>query len=348
VKDNANLLYEKFKAGEIDLFRFNMATTEKWIKDTDYEAIKNGWVRRYRFYNNGPMGTNGITFNMRRAPFDDIRVRKAFMMVYPRETIVEKLLYNEYETFDTDYPNTPYASKTNPKMTYDPAAAAKLLAEAGWTQRNNEGILVKNGKPFVLEMAITKLDERWMTPYQQELRNIGVDLRLKLMDWNSIIKNIDERNFQIFSYGYSGLVTPNPETSLKSSLADKNDNNNIQGFKNARVDELLTIYDTTFSVAEQIKIINEIDQIAYNAYMKSHWWNPKGIRLAVWDKFGMPEYGIGRYTQLAYVFSSAGLTWWADPEKVAALNEAKKNKTDLGGNKGVIEFRYWKDFSETK
>ncbi|MBK9183592.1 MAG: hypothetical protein IPM83_10830 [Ignavibacteria bacterium] len=348
VKDNANLLYEKFKGGEIDLFRFSMATTEKWIKDTDYEAIKNGWVRRYRFYNNGPMGTNGITFNMRKAPFDDIRVRKAFMMVYPRETIVEKLLYNEYETFDTDYPNTPYASKTNPKMVYDPAAAAKLLAEAGWTSRNSDGLLVKNGKPFVIEMAISKLEERWLTPYQQELKNIGVDLRLKLMDWNSIIKNIDERNFQIFSYGYSGLVTPNPETSLQSSLADKNDNNNIQGFKNARVDELLPIYDTTFSVAEQIKIINEIDKITYDYYMKSHWWNPKGIRLAVWDKFGMPEYGISRFTQLSYVYGTAGLLWWYDSEKATALVEAKKNKTDLGGNKNIIEFTFWRDFNESK
>lgn len=348
VKDNPTLLYEKFKAGDIDLYRYNMATTEKWVGDTDYDAIKNGWVRRYRFYNNGPMGTSGVTFNMRRAPFDDVRVRKAFIMLYPRQRVVEKLLFNEYEIYDTDYPNTPYASTTNPVVQYDPQAAAKLLSEAGWTTRNSQGLLVKNGKPFVIEMAITKAEERWMTPYQEELRKIGIDLRLKHMDWNAIIKNVDERNFQVFSYGYSGLPTPNPETSLKGELADKNDNNNIQGFKNARVDELLPVYDTTFDVAGQIKIINEIDRIVYDTHMKSHWWNPKGIRLAVWDKFGMPEYGIGRYTQLSYVFGAAGLTWWHDDEKASKLSEARKNKTDLGGNKGVTEFRYWKDFSDTK
>ena len=348
VKDNPTLLYEKFKAGDIDLYRYNMATTEKWVGDTDYDALKNGWVRRFRFYNNGPMGTSGVTFNMRRAPFDDARVRQAFIMLYPRERVVEKLLFNEYEIYDTDYPNTPYASTTNPVVKYDPQGAAKLLADAGWTTRNSQGLLVKNGKPFVIEMAITKAEERWMTPYQEELRKVGIDLRLKHMDWNAIIKNVDERNFQIFSYGYSGLPTPNPETSLKGELADKNDNNNIQGFKNARVDELLPIYDTTFDVAGQIKIINEIDRIVYDTHMKSHWWNPKGIRLAVWDKFGMPEYGIGRYTQLSYVFGAAGLTWWSDDEKTAKLAEARKNKTDLGGNKGVTEFRYWKDFSDGK
>jgi microcin C transport system substrate-binding protein len=112
VKDNPTLLYEKFKAGDIDLYRYNMATTEKWVGDTDYDALKNGWVRRFRFYNNGPMGTSGVTFNMRRAPFDDARVRQAFIMLYPRERVVEKLLFNEYEIYDTDYPNTPYASTT--------------------------------------------------------------------------------------------------------------------------------------------------------------------------------------------------------------------------------------------
>jgi len=344
VKNNPRLMYEKFKAGEIDLFRFNMLTTEWWVNDKDYDAIKNGWVRRFRFYTNGPMGTQGITFNMRKAPFNDIRVRKAFMMLYPRDMVVDKLLYNEYETFDTDYPNTPYANLNNPKMKYDPATAAQLLAEAGWKTRNAQGLLVKDGKPFVLEMAITKDNERFLTPYQQELRKVGIDLKLKHMDWNAIIKNVDERNFQIFGYGYSGLLTPNPETSLKSTLADKNDNNNIQGFKNARVDQLLDVYDSTFTVADQIKIIQEIDAITYNEYMQSYWWNPKGIRLGVWDKFGMPEYGVGRYTQLSFVYGTAGLTWWADPEKVEALAAAKKEKKDLGGEKTIKEYRYWRDF----
>ena len=38
---------------------------------------------------------------------------------------------------------------------------------------------------------------------------------------------------------WGGLLFPNPETSFASSLADVPDNNNITGFKDARVDELL-------------------------------------------------------------------------------------------------------------
>ncbi|KXK33701.1 MAG: ABC transporter substrate-binding protein [Flavobacteriales bacterium] len=345
VKDNMRLLYEKFKTGETDLYRFNMLSTEWLINDTTYDALKNGWVRRCRVFTNGPMGTQGITFNMRKQPFSDKRVRQAFIMAYPRETLIEKLLYGEYEAYDTYYPNTVYANPSNPPVKFDPQQASKLLAEAGWTSRDQNGILVKNGQPFVVELPITKDSERWITPYQQELKKIGVDLRLKFMDWNSLIKAVDERNFTIFLYGYSGLLTPNPETSLMSSLADKNNNNNIQGFKNARVDELLKEYDSTYSVQRQIKIIQEIDGIAYNEYMSSFWWNPKGIRFAYWDKFGMPEYGLSRYAQLGYLYGTIVSSWWYEPEKAEALKEAMKNKKDLGGDKSIRTIDYWRKFT---
>jgi len=347
VKDNAELEYEKFKKGETDLFRFNQANTEKWVKDLDYDALKNGWIQRYRVFTDGPMGTSGYAFNMRKPPFDDIRVRQAFTYLQNRKSIVEKLLYNEYEPYNSLYPNTVYENPNNPQIEYNPEKAAQLLAEAGWSSRNSQGILVKNGKPFVLEMALHKMAERFVTPYQQELQKAGIKLEIKFQDWNTIIKNIDERNFQLFYFGYGGLLTPNPETSLKSSLADKNNNNNIQGFKSKRVDELCDEYDKTFDVKRQEEIIREIDKIAADTYMNAFGWNPRGIRFAVWNKFGMPDFAIGRFTQLSYLYPVAQATWWYDEEKVEALEKAKNSKSPLANSKTeILEIKYWKEFSK--
>lgn len=346
VKDNPTIEYEKFKTGAADLFRFNMATTEKWIKDTDYEAIKNGWVRRLRVFTDGPMGTGGYAFNMRKEPFNDIKVRQAFGMLLPRKQIIEKLLYNEYEPYDTHYPNTIYANPNNPKTEYNPEAAGKLLDEVGWSQRNNDGIRTKNGKPFVIEMAITKASERFITPYQQELRKAGIDLQLKYEDWTSTIKNIDARNFTIFNFGYSGLLTPNPETSLKSSLADKSDNNNIQGVKSPQIDALLEEYDKTFDVKRQVEIIREIDGICAGMYYDVMQWNPRGLRVAYWDKFGMPEYVVPRFTQLSYIYMTIATTWWYDADKVAEVEKAKSEKKPLGGDVTIQEVNYWKNFAK--
>ncbi|MES2765764.1 MAG: ABC transporter substrate-binding protein [Bacteroidota bacterium] len=344
VRDNPELEYEKFKKGEQDVFRFSSVTTEKWVNDTAYPALKNGWVLRRRVINDAPMGTAGYGFNMRKAPFDDIRVRKAFAYLHPRESIVSKLLYNEYAPTNSYYDNSVYANPANVKVAYNPQLAAQLLAEAGWKEKNANGILVKDGKPFVLEMGLNKVLERFATPYQQELKKAGIDLQIKFQDGNTLFTNAMERNFTLWYANWGGLLTPNPETSLKSSLADQKDNNNVEGFKNARVDQLLEVYDTTFNVAQQIEIIKEIDKIQTDTYIHALSWNPRGIRFAHWDKFGYPDYVLPRYTQLGYLELAIISTWWYDADKAAALEAAKKDGKAINNTRGIIENKFWKTF----
>ena len=48
---------------------------------------------------------------------------------------------------------------------------------------------------------------------------------------------------------------------MQSSLADKNDNNNVWGFKSERVDELLMNMTNVLTFLRRIEIIQEIDGI---------------------------------------------------------------------------------------
>lgn len=347
VADNPSLEYEKFKKGEADLFRFNMMTTEKWINDTQYDALKNGWIKRARVFTDGPMGTGGYAFNMRKPPFDDIRLRQAMAHLLPRKQIIEKLLYNEYETYDSHYPNTEWANPRNSVTEFDPEKASKLLDEAGWSQRNAEGIRTKAGKTLSFTLAIQKAGERFITPYQQELKKAGIDMQLKFEDWATTIRNIDERNFNVFYFGYGAITPPNPETSLLSTLADKKNNNNIHGVKNTRIDQLCKIYDTTFDVKSQIKIIHEIDSITHSMRFDIMQWNPKGIRIAYWDKFGMPKYLLPRTGSLGYVESYPMGLWWYDVEKAKKLEEARKAKKPIDGSKEIQIVTFWKDIKKS-
>ncbi len=344
VKDNPLLAYEMFKKGDADFFIFGTLTTEHWVKDTAYEALQKGWIQKRRVYTDGPVGTMGFAFNMRKAPFDDIRVRKAFAHLLNREALIQELLYNEYEPMDSYHANTVYENPNNPKVRYNPELAQQLLAEAGWRTRNAQGILVKEGKPFVVEMGIPKAIERFVTPYQQELRKAGIDLQLKFQDPNTLWRNAMERNFTLFFVNWTGLQTPNPETSLRSELADKNDNNNIEGFKSARVDQLCDMYDTAFSREAQIRIIREIDSIVMASYKNVLLWYPRGLRIAYWNKFGMPEYVLPRFTQAGFVDLAILSTWWYDPERARQLAEARRTGKALP--REPVEVRYWKQFDE--
>lgn len=343
VEDNTNLEYEKFKKGDQDYFLFNSLTTDKWLNDK-YESVEKGYIQKRRVFTNAPFGTAGPTFNMRKPPFDDIRVRKAFAYLFNRESMIKNLLFDEYLQTDSHNDNSVFESPDSPKVTYNPELAASLLKEAGWTTKNSEGILLKNGKPFELEFPIPKQVEKFVLFYQKDLRTAGIELKVKIQDGTTLFKNATAHNFTIWWENWSGLLIPNPETSYLSELADKPDNNNVAGFKNPRIDALCKQYDTTFSRKEQIKIIQEIDKIVGETFSDALTWYPKGLRIAFWNKFGMPEYVLPRFTQFGYLDLYLMGSWWYDADKDKALEDAKKAKSSL--QVGEIPVTFWQNFKD--
>ena len=324
-----NLRNEKFKKGELDWMLVNVA--KDWHQvfiPAKMPAIANGWMQRRKVYTHKPCGTHGIAFNLRKPPFDDIRVRKAFAHLFNREKLMDKLFFNEYECLYSHYPNSPYENPNNPRMNYDPDKAAELLEEAGWLQENRDadGWLTKDGQRFELNLNLTQKDlERIYTILQEDLKNVGIKLNLKIVTWATDIKEVGERNFTISVRGYTGLTFPNPESSLHSKFADKPDNNNIWGFKNARVDEICDKYPLMFDVNDRIEAVKEIDGIVCNEHLYALGWYAAHTRLLYWDKFGMPEYVLGKSDDESSILQC----WWFDDEKERNLVEAKKNGQKL-------------------
>ncbi|MGD9200289.1 MAG: ABC transporter substrate-binding protein, partial [Chitinispirillia bacterium] len=80
-----NLRKEKFKKGEYDLYSINRAqwwVQEFDLKDESFDALHRGLIQKRKCFNYEPKGLSGIAFNMRKPPFDDIRVRKAFSHLF--------------------------------------------------------------------------------------------------------------------------------------------------------------------------------------------------------------------------------------------------------------------------
>ncbi len=339
VKDNDALQYEKFKKGEQDLFNVNRS--RRWIEETDFEATQKGWMKKQRIFSEKPAGTSGYYFNMRKWPFDDKNIRYAFCYLYDREKMNKEMYYNEYGMMNSLYSGTVYENPTNNPFEYNPEKAIQLLKASGYTERNDDGWLVQKetGRILSFEIAIQKTSAYMVTPVQQMMKEYGIDMQIKFMDYNTMIKNVNARNFNICVLAYSGLIFPNPEGSLRSELADQNDNNNVWGFKSDRVDDLLDEYDICFDQKRRIEIIQEIDGIFGEVHPIAFSIARNYSRMMWWDKFSFPNWMLSRYVG---EYWDAFYYWWIDDQKVEQLSNAMENSKEL--SKVPIDMKYWPDY----
>ena len=336
VKDNDALQFEKFKKGEQDIF--NVVRSRRWIEETDFEATQKGWMKKQRIFSEKPAGTSGYYFNMREWPFNDKRIRYAFCYLYDREKMNREMYYNEYGMMNSLYSGTVYENPNNNKFKYNPEKAVQLLKEAGYTSRNSDGWLVheKTGRVLSFTIITQKTSAYMITPVQQMLKEYGMDMQIQFIDYNTMIKNVNARNFNVCMLAYSGLIYPNPESSLRSTLADQDDNNNVWGFKSDRVDELLDEYDICFDQKRRIEIIQEIDGIFNEVHPIAFSIARNYSRMMWWDKFGYPDWMLSRYVG---EYWDAFYYWWIDDEKVDRLDDAMQNGKQLPIM--PIDMKYW-------
>ncbi|MDQ3022466.1 MAG: extracellular solute-binding protein [Bacteroidota bacterium] len=337
IVEDQSLEFEKFKKGEIDVILISRA--QWWAERFDFDEFNRGVILKRKVFNENPNGTQGITFNMRKPPFDDIKIRLAFSYLFDREKYNEKLFYSSYIPIDSYFPGSVNENPNNPKIRFNLDKAQQLLSEAGWTQKNSDGYLVKDGKVFELELPFGDAgQEKYLTVYQEDLKKVGVKINLKQIDRTTSFKMGNERSFNLLTFAWTGLRVPNPESSMKSNTADEPNTTNWSGIKDKRIDELCEKYNVTFDKNERIKIIREIDNIAMNLQPNALGWYLPAQRIAFQNKFGFPEWILPRVNN----YLTIPTLWYTDQEKLAAYEEAKTDKSKTLPQ-GVIDQKFWLD-----
>lgn len=338
VKD-AGLAFEKVKKGEIDIYAVSKA--QWWVEEVPkIDAVRRGILQPRKFYNDRPIGTSGIAINMGRAPLDDLRIRRALQHLYNRELMIEKLFFGEYSPLESYYQGGVYQNPDNPRMEYDPVAAVELLEEAGWTEINDAGYRVKDGRELRFQLVYPSPQlEPSLTLFQLDAKAAGIAIDLQLLTPAASWKALQEKDYDLMSAAWGAIVFPNPESSFGSELADLKGNNNVTAFKNERVDELCDEYDTEYDVARRIEIIREIDGLIYGEQPYVLGWYLAPIRLLYSNKFEMPPWGVGPLTD----GGDEHVLWWVDPEKEKLIEEAR---ADPAKTLPVvpIDNRYWQEW----
>ncbi|MDX8391712.1 MAG: peptide-binding protein [Mariprofundaceae bacterium] len=220
--------------------------------------------RDYTRYKYLDFGYTYLGFNLKRAPFDDPRVRRAIAYAIDRQEIVEGVLLGLGEVIATPYkPGTYWVNQSIKVRPFDQKAAKKLLRDAGWQDNNGNGMLEKDGKPLsftILTNNGNKQRADTATIIQQRLKSIGITVKVRLVEWSAFIENfINTRNFDAVILGWSLSPEPDQYNIWHSSQTGAREFNFLS-YANDQVDAALIAATRTFDKAERKKYYAVVQQ----------------------------------------------------------------------------------------
>jgi len=206
-----------------------------------------------------------IGWNMRKPWFRDRRVRQAMTMLIDRKTILEKLLFG-LGTIVTGpfYVNSPDYDRSVRPYPYDPNRAVQLLEEAGWVDHDGDGIRDKDGMPFRFEFLISagsRFAEQLATILQESLRDVGIEMRIRKLEWATFIQKIQSRDFDACTLGWSLGWESDPYQVWHSSQADKG--SNFVGFVNNEADRIIEEARREFDAEKRHALYHRFHEIVH-------------------------------------------------------------------------------------
>lgn len=330
---NPVVAFEAFKKGEFDIY--DEITAKRWVEDTNSEHFQKNWLVKQKIYNYAPRGFSGMALNMRRPPFDDLRVRRAIAHLLNRELILETIMYGEYTPLTSYWPYLyEKGEESNPLIAFDPEQTKDLLREAGYDRLDQTGYLVnKDGRRLEFSVAYVSEDsEKYLTVFVEDCKNAGVKVNLERYSWATLIKKIDQYDFDAVTIGWSGVLFPDPEQLWHSRHVDEPGGSNLPGYRNPEVDRLIDSLPPIFDVAKRTAIIKEIDRIIYEDVPYLLLWEADYSRIFYKNIFGRPKTVFTKYG------SGIISNWWIDPEKVESYRQAVKSRQPLPAEPAEIRY----------
>ena len=345
--------FEGFKTGETDFWPENSA--KGWATGYDIEPVRGGLLKRHEIPKLDIAAMQGFVFNTRRKQFADWRVRRAFNLAFNFEQSNKNMFFDQYARVGSYFQNSELAATGLPEgreleildklreqvppavftrewknpvnatpddFRRNMAAAAALLAEAGWVVKN--GVLCNAaGEKLTAEFLLVQPDfERLVLAYKNELERLGMKIEIRTVDSAQYHRRTDAFDFDIVVGSFPQSLSPGNEQRefWSSAAADKPGTQNIIGIKDPAIDSLIETMIFAGDRAELVAASRALDRVLlWHHYIVPQFYAPRD-RVAYWDRFGHPERLPSRTSPLGAFLP----IWWHDPARAGKLDEARK------------------------
>jgi peptide/nickel transport system substrate-binding protein len=183
------------RSGGLDLIERVLATDIKTVRDNPKlklsKAVQLGYVGITMNLANGPKADNSLG--------KDVRVRRAFELSLDRDAINQVVFNGEFVPGNQWIsPQHPYYQQSFPIPKRDVAKAKALLKEAGVATPITLDFMVPNGAET---RAVAEV-------VQSMAAEAGFDLKIRITEFATSIKEAEDGNFQLYLIGWSGRPDP--------------------------------------------------------------------------------------------------------------------------------------------
>ncbi len=268
-----------------------------------------------------------VGWNLRNPLFQDVRVRTAFAHAVNGPQMIEFILYGNGVQSNGIFP--PHFWFSNPEIKpipYDPAAAARLLDEAGW-KPGPDGIRVKDGKRMAFTLIVNQANEvrkDIATLVQDNLRSLGVEVNVEIYEWAVFISRfINKLEFEATVLGWSTGPDFDVYQVWHSSQSNP-EQLNFVGYKNPRVDTLIEQIRQEYNPATIKAMAGEIQKLIFEDQPYLFLFVPNSTSVIWKDSFRIcrPD-GKGGFMDTPVEVTKAGWTyymqWFYRPEFAGKL-----------------------------
>ncbi len=257
IPDSATIFLE-LKARNVDMAGL---TPLQFTRQTDYPAFAKSF-ERYRYLSNSYAY---LGFNLKDPRFADRTVRHAIAHAIDKREIIEGVLLGLGQEAVGPYkPGTWWYTREVRTFPYDPDRAKALLQEAGWRDRDGDGVLERDGKPFRFTLRTNQGNSvRIQTAeiIQRRLKAVGIDVNIHVVEWAAFINTfIRKKDFEAIILGWGLGLDPDQYEIWHSGKTGPDQLNHVS-YGNPEVDRLLESGRRTFNQERRKAIYAELQRV---------------------------------------------------------------------------------------
>jgi peptide/nickel transport system substrate-binding protein len=253
-------LTEQLRAGDVD-FVENVQPSDV----EDLRADESLEVRVFPTYDFSCYGTN--LDPEKSTLFLDVNVRKAMLIALDRQSVVDNILLGYGSVAHGSQPELSIAfapDRVTTKYNYDPELARQMLADAGWTDQDGDGIVENDGTPFAFELMYntgSPVADQTVAAFQEMWREVGIEATPNAVDFAQVLVPAltTTFDFDVVFVGFGWDATG--DQSAMFHTESYGTSFNFVKYSNPAVDERIDQANRELDAAKRVELLIEANDL---------------------------------------------------------------------------------------